>query len=226
MNRRRFLAASALMALLPASVRAQLSPLGGCTPTFLNGLLQFDPECALTVPGAPFEFSPPSHLITPFTETGASTSTDELESRKLRQREKRKTHRNTVQDQQSDRLAMRRLQQDRRQDNARDRRLRRNQKNLHCNDFLYQQDAQAYYDSEHYDKVKDRGNLDPNDSGIACEGLPVRDYCDQFQYQEDAQDFFENSEYDSDKDPLNLDPNNNGKACQNLPKKPQETTAG
>jgi hypothetical protein len=216
MNRRRFLAASSLLALLPASVRAQLNPLGDCPAIFVNGLLQFDPECALTLPGTSSQISPPSHLITPFTEGGGSTV--EFTPPKQRRRENAQARLDGNRERQDNRHTRRRTHKTNRhtRDQARD--WRRNQRALHCNEFVYRQDAQAAFDRDGYDRVKDPWNLDPDGNGKACESLPIFDECSaRFEYRQEAQEFFESSEYNKAKDPLMLDPNGNGVACENLP---------
>jgi len=44
--------------------RAQTTADTGCTLGFLNGLLQFDPDCPLlTPPALGAEVAPPSHLV-------------------------------------------------------------------------------------------------------------------------------------------------------------------
>ena len=65
LTRRRLLAATAAAAALTVQpARAQPLADPGCTIGFLNGLLQFDLDCAaLTPPALGAEVAPPSHLV-------------------------------------------------------------------------------------------------------------------------------------------------------------------
>jgi hypothetical protein len=64
MNRRRLLLASATMALSPLAARAQTTTAGGCAIGFVHGLLRFSADCPLlTLPGLPYQVTPPHHLM-------------------------------------------------------------------------------------------------------------------------------------------------------------------
>ncbi len=63
-RRRLFTAAAAVAALRFQPVRAQPLADTSCTIGFLNGLLQFDPDCPLlSLPALGAEVAPPSHLV-------------------------------------------------------------------------------------------------------------------------------------------------------------------
>ena len=63
-RRRLFTAAAAVAALRFQSARAQTTTDSGCTIGFVNGLLQYSPDCPLlTPPGLGMAVAPPSHLI-------------------------------------------------------------------------------------------------------------------------------------------------------------------
>jgi hypothetical protein len=63
-RRRLFTAAAAVAALRFQPARAQTLADPSCSIGFLNGLLQFDPDCPLVTPPAlGAEVAPPSHLV-------------------------------------------------------------------------------------------------------------------------------------------------------------------
>ena len=165
------LSVSALAGLQLVSARAQSTT--GCAIGFVNGLLQYSPDCPLLTPaGSGFEVAPPSHLIP--SSDGEGTATD-VKSQQERKREAR-TRKRDKQDEQHDRLKTR--QQDQRQ-RRKDRRRTRQQErraakrgSLGCDDFTYQEEAQAYFDSGDYDTFTDPQLMDTDDDGIACESLP------------------------------------------------------
>ena len=165
------LSASALAALEIFAVRAQSTT--GCAIGFVNGLLQYSPDCPLLTPaGVDFEVAPPSHLVQ--TAEGDGT-TSEVQSQQARKREAR-TRKRDKQDEQHDRLKTR--HKDQRQRRKDRRRLRRQERraakrgSLGCDDFTYQEEAQAYFDSGDYDTFTDPQLMDTDDDGIACETLP------------------------------------------------------
>ena len=94
MDRRRFLLASVAAALVPAIARAQTTT-GECTVGFVNGILQFDPNCStLSVPGLPMSVSPPSHLVGAVDDgSTSSTNTVQAERIELLQRHRSKKRR-------------------------------------------------------------------------------------------------------------------------------------
>lgn len=150
---------------LPAIARAQTA--GGCTVGFVNGVLQFSPDCALlTPPGLGFGVAPPSHLAPAITD---EAPTDDVQNdRLLIQRDRKRS-----------RLFRRRDRQDRQLDSRRDGRRRKTENrrearepNARCSDFTYQEDAQAFFEGDRYDKVTDPDDLDRNNNTLACDHLP------------------------------------------------------
>jgi hypothetical protein len=77
LTRRRLLAAALVVAALKIQpARAQTTADTGCTIGFLNGLLQFSPDCSLLSPPAlGMEVAPPSHLVTLAQAADGATST-------------------------------------------------------------------------------------------------------------------------------------------------------
>jgi hypothetical protein len=79
MNRRRFV----LIAAVTAVARTHETVAQECTVGFANGILRFSPDCStLTIPGAAFGVSPPSHLVAPVSE-GTATDVETPEERRI-----------------------------------------------------------------------------------------------------------------------------------------------
>jgi hypothetical protein len=67
------LGAAAVVAARICPTRAQTAVDEGCTVSFVNGLVQLNPECQLTPAGLGMAVSPPSQLVS-LTQVAASTT--------------------------------------------------------------------------------------------------------------------------------------------------------
>ena len=102
-RRRLFTAAAAIAALRILPARAQTTADPGCSIGFVNGLLQFSPDCPLLAPPAlGAEVAPPSHLVSlaqaadggTGTTTGVPQSGSRRKRHAARQHQRRKFARN------------------------------------------------------------------------------------------------------------------------------------
>lgn len=170
MDRRRFIlvATGTSLAAVPALARAQTS-VGGCTVGFVNGILQFSPDCALlTPPGLDFAVAPPSHLAPAITDEAPADGV-EIE-RLVIQRDRKRSRLNRRRDREDRRLSDRRNGRRRKTENRRETR----EPNVRCSDFTYQEDAQAFFEGDRYDEARDPDQLDRNGNGDACDHLPKK----------------------------------------------------
>ena len=152
---------------LPAIARAQTSTSGGCSIGFVNGLLQYAPDCtSLDHPGMSSIITPPSHLMAPLLGDAPT-------------------------DVQSPQVArVERLLRDRERKDMKKERRRRRRRGLgrmevvtptdpgttstvtyNCSDFATQRDAQAFFLDEG-GPSNDPHDLDGDNDGKACEELP------------------------------------------------------
>jgi hypothetical protein len=178
MNRRRFILAAAATAATPALAYAQTTtPTGECTIGFVNGLLQYSPDCpALTPPGLNIEIAPPSHLaLPPVDEAAADTAAQEAateEQQRLTEKRNRKDEKkNRRGDRRDKRKDGNRERQENRKDRKRENRQERNEPSaaelMTCDEFATKEELDAFW--AEYEDIATQ--LDPNGNGKPCEDV-------------------------------------------------------
>jgi hypothetical protein len=123
MNRRRFVLASLATLAVPQVARAQTTA-SGCTVGFVNGILQFDPNCStLTIPGLPFTVAPPSNLVPAASSTSTTGTTNVVQEQRVAQLQRKRDHKRSRQNRQAKKHDHRHTQRARKRDNRHNQRV-------------------------------------------------------------------------------------------------------
>lgn len=177
MNRRRFIALGAAAAVAPAVAYAQTTTTTAeCTIGFVNGLLQYAPNCPLlTPPGMGMAIAPPSHLApAPVDEAAADAAAQAAETEAQERLTERRNRKDEKKNRRRDSKRDKRTRSTDRKQRKRDGRRQRDERKRDaaeidgCEDFASYDEAQAFYDGVGYDRVNDPLDLDRDNDGIAC----------------------------------------------------------